>query len=109
MPYYRFYILIFILQLIRPLEGQSYLPPELIPVANGLPPQDVNSLLFDNTGYLWTATQSGLNRYDGYNFVQFPLLKNGQRLPNDQQIKSIRKDNKGNLWMLAVKGNPPDP
>ena len=36
MPYYRFYILIFILQLIRPLEGQSYLPPELLPIANGL-------------------------------------------------------------------------
>ena len=66
--------------------------------------KEVNSLLFDNTGYLWTATQSGLNRYDGYNFVQFPLLKNGQRLPNDQQIKSIRKDNKGNLWMLAEEG-----
>ncbi len=70
--------------------------------------KEVNSLLFDNTGYLWTATQSGLNRYDGYNFVQFPLLKNGQRLPNDQQIKSIRKDNKGNLWMLADGGIKPD-
>ena len=103
MPYYRFYIIIFILQLIRPLEGQSYLPPELLPVANGLSSQDVTCLTFDNTGYLWIATQSELNRYDGYNFVQFPLLKNGQRLPNDQQIKSIRKDNHGNLWILAGK------
>jgi ligand-binding sensor domain-containing protein/serine phosphatase RsbU (regulator of sigma subunit) len=104
MSYYRFYILIFILQLIRPLEGQSYLPPELVPVVNGSSLQQVNSLLFDNTGYLWTATQTELNRYDGYNFVQFPLLKNGQRLPGDQQIKSIRKDNKGNLWILAGEG-----
>ena len=104
MPYYRFYILIFILQLIRPLEGQSYLPPELLPVANGLSSQEVTSLIFDNTGYLWTATQSELSRYDGYNFVQFPLLKSSQRLPNDQPITSIRKDNQGNLWVLAGDG-----
>ncbi len=104
MPYYRFYILIFILQLIRPLEGQSYLPPELLPAANGLSSQEVTCLIFDNTGYLWTATQSELSRYDGYNSVQFPLLKSGQRLPNDQQIKSIRKDNQGNLWILAGNG-----
>jgi ligand-binding sensor domain-containing protein/serine phosphatase RsbU (regulator of sigma subunit) len=104
MPYYRFYILIFILQLIRPLEGQSYLPPELLPVVNGLSTQEVTSLIFDNTGYLWTATQSELSRYDGYNSVQFPLLKSGQRMPNDQQIKSIRKDKQGNLWVLAGDG-----
>jgi len=101
MPYYRFYILIFILQLIRPLEGQSYLPPELLPVAKGLSSQEITSLLFDNTGYLWTATESELSRYDGYQFVQFNLSKNNQRLPNDQQIKSIRKDKQGDLWILA--------
>ena len=104
MSYYRFYILIFILQLIRPLEGQSYLPPELLPVANGLSFQEVSSLLFDKTGYLWIADQSELSRFDGYNFVQFPLLKNGQRLPNDQPIKSIKKDNQGNLWILSGDG-----
>jgi ligand-binding sensor domain-containing protein/serine phosphatase RsbU (regulator of sigma subunit) len=104
MPYYRFYILIFILQLIRPLEGQSYLPPEFVPIANGIPNKEVNFLSFDNSGYLWTATQSELNRYDGYNFVQFPVLKNGQRLPNDQEIISVRKDNLGNLWILAGEG-----
>lgn len=104
MPYYRFYILILILQLIRPLEGQSYLPPELLPIANDLSSQEVTSLLFDNRGYLWTATQSELSRYDGYNFIQFSLLKNGQRLPNDQLIVSIKKDNRGNLWVLAGDG-----
>jgi ligand-binding sensor domain-containing protein/serine phosphatase RsbU (regulator of sigma subunit) len=104
MPCYRFYILIFILLLIRPLEGQSYLPPELLPLANGVAVQEVSSLIFDNTGYLWTATQNELNRYDGYNFVPFPLVKNGQRLPNDQPIKSIKKDKPGNLWILAGDG-----
>lgn len=101
---YRFYILIFILQLIRPLEGQTYLPPELLPVAKGLPSREVTSLLFDNTGYLWAAVQSELTRYDGYNFVQIPLLKNSQRIPNDQKIITFRKDGPGNLWVLAGEG-----
>jgi ligand-binding sensor domain-containing protein/serine phosphatase RsbU (regulator of sigma subunit) len=82
------------------LEGQSYLPPELLPVTSG----EVSSLAFDNKGFLWTATQNELNRYDGYNFVQFTLLKNGQRIANDQPINSIKKDSQGNLWILAGDG-----
>jgi len=104
MLYYRFYILIFILQLIRPLEGQSYLPPELLQIANGMSSRDVTSLLFDDEGYLWATTHSELIRYDGYNFVPFPLLKNEQRLPDDPQISRIRKDSRGNLWILAGEG-----
>ena len=73
MPCYRFYSLIFILLLVRPLGGQSYLPPELLPVANGLSSREVSSLLFDNTGYLWIAARNELSRYDGYSFIQFYL------------------------------------
>jgi ligand-binding sensor domain-containing protein/serine phosphatase RsbU (regulator of sigma subunit) len=103
MPYYRIYIII-ILQLIRPLYGQTYLQPEMFPVENGLSSQYVTCLTFDNRGYLWVGTQSGLNRYDGYRFVQFFSERNGQYTNNDRQIRVIRTDRPGNLWILSDGG-----
>jgi len=37
----------------------------------GLSQSSVNSLAQDKLGYVWAATQSGLNRYDGDSFRQF--------------------------------------
>jgi ligand-binding sensor domain-containing protein/serine phosphatase RsbU (regulator of sigma subunit) len=104
MPYYRFYIVIVILQLIRPLYGQSYLQPEVFPVENGLSSQYVTCLAMDHNGYLWVGTQSGLNRYDGYRFVQIFSGRNGLNASNNLQISAIRTDRRGNLWILSEEG-----
>ncbi len=37
----------------------------------GLPQNTVNSILRDQTGYMWFATGNGLNRYDGYSHINF--------------------------------------
>ena len=34
--------------------------------AEGLSQSYVNTLLLDNQGFLWLATEAGLNRYDGH-------------------------------------------
>ena len=39
--------------------------------ARDLVSQDVTALFQDRTGYLWLGTQSGLQRYDGYNYHLF--------------------------------------
>jgi len=92
------------LQLFRPLEAQPYLQPELFPVDNNLSSRHVACLSFDKKGYLWIGTQSGLSRYDGYNFVQFISARNGQYSVNDQRIKVIRRDKQDNLWILSDGG-----
>ncbi len=101
MPYYRFYIFLFILQLFRPLEGQAYLRPELIAFGNAFPSKEISGLALDETGFLWVSTTNDLYRYDGYHIVQFPLINKGQRLPADQEIKSLRHDASGNIWLLT--------
>jgi signal transduction histidine kinase/ligand-binding sensor domain-containing protein/DNA-binding response OmpR family regulator len=40
-------------------------------VSGGLSHNQVNSMLKDASGYMWFATLSGLNRYDGYSFKVF--------------------------------------
>ena len=38
---------------------------------NGLSQTKVMQIVQDNQGFMWFATQHGLNRYDGYNFKVF--------------------------------------
>ncbi len=57
----------------------------------------------DSDGFIWFGTQSGLNRYDGYEFVNYfndPL--NPSSLSNNW-IYDITEDNRGFLY-LATKG-----
>lgn len=104
MLYNRIHILLIILLYLSPLCAQNYLQPEVLPVENGLSSQHVNCLAFDSKGYLWIGTQAGLNRYDGYRFMQLQASRSSQFAPNDQQVKVIRTDYQGNVWILGEDG-----
>ena len=43
----------------------------------GLSHQSVQSIYQDEQGFIWTGTQYGLNRFDGYNFKLFTKEKHG--------------------------------
>ena len=40
--------------------------------ADGVSPEFVYQILQDRQGFLWFSTRSGLNRYDGYQTVNYP-------------------------------------
>jgi ligand-binding sensor domain-containing protein len=100
----RFYIFIIIVLIYNPLYSQKYLPPEVLSVENGLSSQQVSSLAFDHTGYLWIGTKYGLNRYDGYRFRHFFTASIGHESWGGQTIEAIECDLKGNLWILNNTG-----
>ena len=67
----------------------------------GLSNNQINTVFADSDGFLWLATVSGLNRYDGYTFRVFkkePM--NPASLP-DNSILDIFEDHEGYLWMLT--------
>lgn len=67
----------------------------------GLSNNQINTVFADSEGFLWLATVSGLNRYDGYTFRVFkndPM--NPASLP-DNSILDIFEDHEGYLWMLT--------
>ncbi len=65
----------------------------------GLSQGTVRKIVQDGKGFIWIATISGLNRYDGY---QFRTYKQDDEIPNSLMHNSIRAllcDRAGRLWV----------
>ncbi|MBK8566721.1 MAG: hypothetical protein IPN76_26170 [Saprospiraceae bacterium] len=68
---------------------------------DGLPSSETYSLLQDNDGYIWAATDNGVSRFDGYEFRNFSV-KDGLA---ESTIFQLRLDTKGRVWIQAMSGN----
>ncbi|MEZ4826756.1 MAG: two-component regulator propeller domain-containing protein [Bacteroidia bacterium] len=75
-----------------------------IGLSEGLSQSSINAIVQDDQGFLWFATQDGLNRYDGY---EFEVMKNepfdtGSLSHN--HITALYFDARGNLWAGTTSG-----
>jgi diguanylate cyclase (GGDEF)-like protein len=70
----------------------------------GLSQNTVMATLQDSRGFMWFATENGLNRYDGYTMVRYyrdRLAPNG--LDSDF-VWSLAEDRDGNIWCATMAG-----
>ncbi|QQS51376.1 MAG: hypothetical protein IPM71_01245 [Bacteroidota bacterium] len=68
-------------------------------INQGLSQQIIRSISQDATGFLWIATEDGLNRFDGYEFVNYYNdIDNPNSLP-DNFIYSLVASSDGGLWI----------
>lgn len=70
----------------------------------GLSQNEVTSILQDNEGFMWFGTRSGLNRYDGYEFLVFNQVPGDSSSLVNTSIEKIYKDSKGIIW-IGTKSN----
>ncbi|XOV80183.1 MAG: two-component regulator propeller domain-containing protein [Aestuariibacter sp.] len=69
-------------------------------IDNGLNHEIVRGSLQDDAGYIWVATEGGLHRFDGFQFVLYNLSeRNAETAISDFDI-----DSKGNIW-IGTFGN----
>ena len=65
-------------------------------VEDGISQGTINSILADKRGFIWLATDNGLNIYDGYTFKQLPG-------PDDSFLNSVvyfvKQDTEGSVWI----------
>ena len=65
----------------------------------GLSEGHVNKLLVDRDGFLWLATEGGLNRYDGY---EVSNIKGPDGIFDGTRIPYIFQDSTGLMWISHV-------
>lgn len=71
---------------------------------NGLSQNTVHHILQDKDGFMWFATEDGLNKYDGYNFTVYKNNQQDSYSISDNFIWTIYQDRNGVLWMGTNSG-----
>ena len=66
---------------------------------DGLSQDSVFDILQDSKGFLWFATQDGLNRFDGYTFTIYKHNIRDENSLTGNFIRCIHEDKAGNLWI----------
>ncbi len=78
---------------------QNQINFEQLNLADGLSHSLITGCAEDKTGFMWFATQDGMNRYDGYEFKIFQP-GSGPRFPSGSWINSIYMDREAQLWIM---------
>lgn len=85
--------------------GQYFEEKDFIPytVKDGLNDNYITSLQQDDQGYLWIATDLGLNFYDGHKMVNYSLLPGKGPLLSGY-IRRLKKISPGRLGIISLGG-----
>jgi two-component system, sensor histidine kinase ChiS len=73
-------------------------------ITNGLSQNTVIDIAQDRYGYVWLATEDGLNRFDGYEFKVFKNVPDDPRSISDNWILCLLVDREGTLWVGTANG-----
>lgn len=72
-------------------------------VSSDLSNQNITCFAEDSEGYIWIGTESGLNKYNGSEFVQFFHNEDSTSI-NTNRIKTLFLDSEGTLWIGTASG-----
>jgi len=73
-------------------------------VRHGLSQNTVRDILQDRQGFIWFATQDGLNRYDGYSFHKYRHNLDDPHTLSSNFILCLAADSSGSLWIGSFRG-----
>ncbi|HEY4787325.1 MAG TPA: two-component regulator propeller domain-containing protein, partial [Bacteroidales bacterium] len=65
----------------------------------GLSNTSFNCIAQDNDGFLWIATNGGLNKFDGYNFVAYQHNPADTNSLDLAAVYTVFVDSKGKIWV----------
>ena len=66
---------------------------------SGLPNTQINDLFQDSSGLLWVATNNGLYRFDGINFMDFHHDESNPNSIGSDLVMKVYEDSKGVIWI----------
>ena len=92
---FMFFIFLFLSGKIIPQSSNTKF--EQISILQGLSNNGVEAIYQDRRGFMWFATEDGLNRYDGYNCVSYGHIQ-------FYTGATIFEDKRGSLWLTRGNG-----
>lgn len=69
---------------------------------DGLSQVSVNDLLRDSNGFVWIATQDGLNRFDGNEFKHFKYSAGDSMTISGNLTNKLLEDKTGKIWVGTI-------
>lgn len=100
----RLYIFLLLFCLLNHVQAEVSYSFNTLDLNDGLSQNSVVSIAQDSTGFLWFATQDGLNKYDGYRFTYYERYF--WDVTNEQEVKmgQLFVDAEGLLWIISESG-----
>lgn len=71
---------------------------------NGLSNSLINQIYQDKRGFIWIATEYGLNRFDGVKFSIYKHIDGDSTSLKHNYIRTIFEDSRGNLYVGTILG-----
>jgi signal transduction histidine kinase/ligand-binding sensor domain-containing protein/DNA-binding response OmpR family regulator len=68
-------------------------------VNDGLSQHDVSSVLQDSHGFIWIGTYDGLNRFDGFNVLNFSHKSSDPQSLSSNRILCLFEDSQKRIWI----------
>ncbi|MEQ8474260.1 MAG: two-component regulator propeller domain-containing protein [Marinoscillum sp.] len=84
--------------------GQKVMNLKSLTTTDGLSQNSVNQILQGSDGYIWLATQDGLNRFNGYEFEVFRPDPEDSFSVSDNFIIQMFEDSLGRIWISTRSG-----
>ncbi len=78
--------------------------PRLYTSDSGLPSSHVNYIYQDGRGFIWIATENGLARFDGQDFLTFRYRRDKTDALASDLVMSVFEDSCGALWIGTSMG-----
>ena len=80
-------------------RAQSPITFERYTISDGLSHNTVRDILQDSTGFVWLATDDGLNKFDGYTFRKYLHTPNHDSIITNHPVRALAEDDRQNIWI----------
>ena len=78
--------------------GRFYSPDE------NLSSSLINQIYQDKRGFIWIATENGLNKFDGMKFSTYKHMPEDESSLKNDYVRTVFEDSSGNFWIGCIDG-----
>jgi len=103
--FFKYKILLFILLVTQhPINAQKTLYFKRYNIYDGLSQNSVYGIAQDKNDFIWLATGKGLNRFDGYDFINYYHNPKDSNSLSHSRVLDVEVDKWNRLWLATNEG-----